>query len=293
MNHASEALAFFCLLPTRGIVEIGGADAPTFLGDLFTGDVAGLENGGARYAALLSPQGKVLFDFILFRREGLYLADLPDQHVGDFVKRLSLYKLRARVDIRDRSDLRIGAAWGGPSPHAGYFSADPRVQALGFRGPLARDEIPAPPLVREGRAEDYHAQRIGLCVPEAPDDFAYGDVFAHDIGLDQLNAVDFKKGCYIGQEVVSRMEHRGTARRRIVSVQADATLPPPGTELVAGGRPVGQLGTASGHTGLAIARLDRAHEAMRKAVDITAADTRVRLGLPAWASYTWPGDAGT
>ena len=292
MTTTSEPLPFFCLLPARRIVEIGGTDAATFLGDLVTGNVAELTDGGANYAALLSPQGKVLFDFILFRREGSYFADLPDAAADAFITRVSLYKLRAKVDIQDRGDLRIGVAWGGPSPHETYFSADPRAPGLGFRGPLAADEIPTPPLVRESRADDYHAHRIGRCVPEAPVDFAYGEVFPHDVALDQLKAVDFKKGCYIGQEVVSRMEHRGTGRRRIVSVQADTRLPPPGAEVAAGGRPLGRLGSSVGQTGIAVVRLDRAGEAMRAGTDITASDTIVRLTLPAWASYAWPVEDG-
>ena len=119
-------------------------------------------------------------------------------------------------------------------------------------------------------------------------DFAFGDAFPHDADMDQLSGVDFVKGCYVGQEVVSRMEHRGTARRRFVLAHASAALPPVGTPINAGEKNIGTLGSSTGGTGLALIRLDRAKDAMDHGVPITAGGVGLTLTLPPWAKFGWP-----
>ncbi len=291
MNGMDASEPRFCFLPARRVVAIGGPDAPKFLGDLLTGNVADPADNGSGYGALLSPQGKVLVDLLLHRRDGGYLADLADDHADLFLQRLGLYKLRAQVEIAERPDLAVAVAWDGPSPHATEMPPDPRLVALGFRGPIAADE--RPPGVRDAAPADYHAHRIALAVPEAPGDFGSGEVFPHDIALDQLHGVDFRKGCFVGQEVVSRMEHRGTARRRVVAVTGEGPLPAAGTPLLADEREVGKLGSTAGQAGIAIARLDRVGDAVAAGTPITAGEVVTRVELPAWATYDWPSQAST
>lgn len=284
-------------LSRRGVVAVGGPDARKFIGDLITADLGRLETHGAVYGGLLSPQGKILFDFIVMpdvAAEGeRLLFDLPAGLAGDFVKRLGLYKLRARVTISDLTGERLVVAlWGGEHPALdGPVARDPRFADLGFRAIVPEGADMAADHV-EATVAEYDTHRIACGVPEGGIDFAFGDLFPHDVDMDQLHGVAFDKGCFIGQEVVSRMEHRGTARRRFVLMHGDS-LPPAGTELTAGGRPLGTTGSASGGIGLALVRLDRAREAMAAGTPVLAGGAPVRLSLPTWARFTWPDAAAT
>jgi folate-binding protein YgfZ len=275
-------------LPRRGVVAVGGGDAETFLNDLFTADMPKTADA-ASYGGLLSPQGKILFDAIVFRDGERFLFDLPRTLVTDFVKRLGFYRLRAKVELADVSDERIVvAAWGNGVPILdGPVAADPRLAALGYRGIVPAGADMAPDFAEATEAE-YDAYRVPLGVPEGGIDFAFGDAFPHDADMDQLCGVDFKKGCFIGQEVVSRMEHRGTARRRFILVQGKDSLPAAGTPILAGERALGTLGSSVGSAGLALVRLDRAREAMDADAAVTAAGVPLTLSIPAWAKFGWP-----
>jgi folate-binding protein YgfZ len=275
-------------LSRRGVVAVGGPDAETFLNDLITSDVPKAQ-GTAAFAGLLTPQGKILFDAIVFRDGVRLLFDLPRALAADFAKRLTFYRLRAKVEIADLSDERIVvAAWGNGAPILdGPVAPDPRLAELGYRAIVPAGADMAPDF-SEATAADYDAHRISLGVPEGGIDFAFGEGFPHDADMDQLHGVDFKKGCYVGQEVVSRMQHRGTARRRFIIATGTGTLPPPGSPVNAGDRALGTLGSSVGTSGLALVRLDRAKEAMDAGVAIDAGAIRVALTLPQWATFTWP-----
>ncbi len=275
-------------LSSRGVVAVSGPDAAGFLDNLFTADASKAGDGRAVYAGLLTPQGKILFDFIVFAEGERTLVDIDRRLVSDFVRRLGFYRLRARVEIADLSDERIVvAAWGGEGPPIldGPVAPDPRNSALGYRGivPPGADMAPDYEEATEG---DYHAHRIALGMPEGGVDFAFGEAFPHDAAMDQFGGVDFRKGCYIGQEVVSRMEHRGTARRRPVVARGPGLAP--GAPITAGDLPVGTVGSVHGDLGVALVRLDRAREAMDAGVPLLAAGAPVGLGIPAWARFDWP-----
>jgi tRNA-modifying protein YgfZ len=275
-------------MSSRGVVAVGGPEAAGFLDNLFTADVGNTGEGRAAYAGLLAPQGKILFDFIVLNDGERYLIDIDRGLVADFVRRLGLYKLRARVEIADLSDERIViAAWGGSTVPIldGPVAPDPRLAALGWRAIVPPGADMAPDF-EEATEADYEAHRTGLAVPRGGADFAYGDAFPHDAAMDQLHGIDFKKGCYVGQEVVSRMEHRGTARRRPVVVQGTGLAV--GAPVTAGDLPVGTLGSVHGDFGIAIARLDRAQAARDGGVPLMAAGAPVELTLPAWAGFDWP-----
>lgn len=281
-------------LARRGVVAVGGPEAEHFLNNLVTAEVSRAAPGQGVFAALLSPQGKILFDFIIIRDGERFLIDMARDQAEAFVKRLTIYRLRAKVTIEDVSaSFRVVALWSpaGVAHIDGVAAPDPRLASLGWRMIMPRDW----PVEHHGFAPasvaDYDAMRIGLAIPEGGIDFAFGDAFPHDTDMDQIGGVDFDKGCYIGQEVVSRMEHRGTARRRFITVSADGALPPAGTELKAGERPVGTLGSSVGGTGLALVRLDRAKDAQDAGTAITADGIAVRLAIPGWAEFNWPENA--
>ena len=252
-------------LDDRGIVSVSGADAAGFLQGLLTNDVERLEPGEARYAGLLTPQGKILFDMIVVRAPGsdgaAYLLDCAAAQAADLAKRLGFYKLRAKVAILDESATRaVAAFWGGePAPvEGGVLYADPRDPRLGWRAILPR---PIAAALGSGHAGEYEGLRIGVVAAKGGIDFTYGDAFPHDANLDLLHGVDFDKGCYVGQEVVSRMKHRGTGRKRIVRVKLDGPAPAPGVPVMDRELAVGALGSSSGREALALLRLDRVEDA--------------------------------
>jgi len=278
-------------LPRRGVVAVGGPDAQKFLNDLITSNVA-TDARSAVFAGLLTPQGKLLFDFLIFRDGDRYLFDIARSEVDSFLKRLTLYRLRSKVDVADLSDERIVvAAWGTTTAPIvdGVVAPDPRLPALGFRAIVPPGADMAPDF-DEATEADYDGHRIALGVPEGGIDFAFGDVFPHDVDMDQLAGVDFGKGCFVGQEVVSRMKHRGTARRRIV-IARGAGLPSAGTAVIADGKALGTMGTSTGGHGIAIVRLDRAKAAIDADITVLAGEQAVSLSIPSWAGYDWPAAA--
>ncbi len=278
-------------LPRRGVVVVKGEDAESFLAGLVTNDVTILADGAAGYGGLLSPQGKILFDFIVFRSGGEDLIDLPKAAIADFIKRLGFYKLRAKVDIAALPYRQVAAAWGQSEAPAlaGLIAPDPRLPGLGYRLILSEDSTIEAAGYESVDEAAYDAHRIGLGIPEGSIDFAFGEAFPHEADMDQLGGVAFDKGCYIGQEVVSRMEHRGTARRRIIHVRAASPIPPAGAEIVAGEKPVGTIASSSAdHAGLAVVRLDRAKEAVDAGVPLLVRGMPVDLEIPAWAKFDWP-----
>jgi folate-binding protein YgfZ len=236
----------------------------------------------------LTPQGKILFDFFVVHAGKTMLIDCAVASANALRQRLGFYKLRADVAIEDApSGSRVAAIWGdGAGARAkaqGVMTyEDPRFPALGWRLLLDPDAVSEAP---EGEA-DYEAMRIGLAVPECGKDYAIGDSFPHEACLDLLHGVDFGKGCYVGQEVVSRMQHRGTARTRVVGVSSERGLPEGGANLVVDDFPIGRLGSVAGNHGIALARLDRAREAIEEGREIRAQGIQVRLTAPAWANYS-------
>ena len=273
------------LLSDRAVVRVSGPAAHGFLQGLITNDIDKAKPGGAIHAGLLTPQGKILFDFFVVPAADAFLLEIAKAKAGELAQRLGFYKLRAQVEIAEDPSFAAAAAWGAPPrlPDGAIAYADPRLSALGLRI-LLQAEADARNLGCTIAGEDaYHAHRIALGVPEGGRDYAFGDAFPHEAMFDRLAGVDFDKGCFIGQEVVSRMEHRGIARKRIVGVEGEGPLPPSGTEITAGGAPVGSLGSVSEHSGLALLRLDRAEEAKAAGLPLRAGEVTVDLRIPGWA----------
>jgi folate-binding protein YgfZ len=286
------------LLPDRGVVKVAGKDARKFLNGLVTVDMGKVTHQSARFAALLTPQGKIIVDFIVATAappdDEIFFLDCPRALAATLVERLGFYKLRAKVAIEDRSDtVGIVAIWDGAAPARwGVCYPDPRLPELGLR--CVSPPHPADAAAAFGAelvdAAAYEAHRIALGVPTGGLDFAYNDAFPHEADMDQLHGVDFQKGCYVGQEVVSRMEHRGSARTRVVPVAHRGAAPAAGTAVTAAGKPVGTMGSASGGRGLAILRLDRVDEALAGGTPLMAGEIELRLSRPGWARFAFPGD---
>ena len=282
------------LLTDRAIVQVDGSDGEKFLQQLVTNDVELGASRGSVFAALLTPQGKVLFDFFVMRHGGSYLLDVAADKAAELAKRLQMYRLRARVDITDASDrYAVEAVWNDHPQDLGHAEAiadsvDPRLHILGKRGYWGPGV--ASDLTKEVGAEanatpaDYHAHRIALGVPEGGKDYAFGEVFPHEANFDLLHGISFTKGCFVGQEVVSRMQHRGTARKRIVIVEGDAPLQS-GAQINAGPAAIGTIGSVAGTRGLALVRLDRAEEAKAKDEGLTVNGANVMVRLPAYMKH--------
>ncbi len=283
-------------LQGRAVIEIAGAEAADFLQGLVTSDVESLGAGTARNAALLTPQGKILFEFIVLAKgDGRFLLDCPRETAAELAKRLTFYRLRAKIDINERPDDAVIAIWGdGQTPPVDGAFADPRLTELGWRAIVPGFEAETVPAGCEAVDEAaYHAHRIALGVAELGSDYDSGAVFPHEADLDQLGGVDFSKGCYVGQEVVSRMQHRGTARSRFVPVTINGAVPAVGTGIEAGGKAVGTMGSGADGHGLALLRLDRVGAAVEAGNAITSGDATLTPKKPGWAKFEWPLDDAT
>ncbi|MBM3544051.1 MAG: folate-binding protein YgfZ [Alphaproteobacteria bacterium] len=278
------------LLVDRAVLRVKGEDARKFLQGLITSDINALADGGAAHAGLLNPQGKILFDFFVAAAGNGFLIDIAKDMAGELKQRLGFYRLRAAVEIVDETGWQVAATWGEHphEPEGAIVYADPRLTELGYRLFLPADAELAMLGCAGAEEQDYHARRIRLGVPEGGRDYAFGDAFPHEALFDQLHGVDFTKGCFIGQEVVSRMEHRGTARKRILPVESSNPLPPPGTSVEAAGVAIGTLGSVHGKTGLALIRLDRAGEALARGAVLTAGDVKLTLRRPAFVRFEMP-----
>lgn len=276
-------------LPDRGVVKVAGEDARNFLNGLVTTDLDKLKPGLGRFGALLTPQGKIIVDFLITEAPaghgGGFLIDCPKALAESLATKLKFYKLRAKVTVENLSDdLGVLAAWDGqPAAQPDLGFTDQRNEGLGYRILIPEDlkqklsDLIGAELVD---AAAYEGHRIALGVPRGGLDFMYSDAFPHETNMDRLAGVDFDKGCYVGQEVVSRMQHRGTARTRSVKVLLDGPSPEAGATILAGDKPVGTIGSTSGGKGIALVRIDRVADALDAGQPLTAGGLALKLAEP-------------
>lgn len=276
----------------RAALALTGPDAEVFLQNLVTNDLGKLAEKEAILAALLTPQGKINYEFFIAPIENGYVLDTAKGGVDELFKKLTLYKMRADVDIKQLKDSHMVVWFEGETvPQTGTLSLfiDPRSADMGRRAIVVVDQIAQ---VSQGFAtgseDDYLAKRLIHGVPEGGYDYVLGDTFPHEAGYDVLDGVDFEKGCYVGQEVVSRMQHRATVRKRIVMVEGGQNLPASGAVLSSEKSTIGILGSCLDKKGLGLVRLDRAAKALAKGNEITADGVGVVLSIPPWASYDFP-----
>jgi len=278
----------------RGVIKVSGEDARNFLNGLVTTDVTLLRPGLGRFGALLTPQGKITVDFLITEAPsghgGGFLIDAPRPLAKGLADKLGFYKLRAKVAVENLSDshlsdsLGVLAVWDGePSMKPDLAFADPRSEALGWRILVPEElkqkvaDLIGADLVDEAA---YEAHRVATGVPRGGLDFMYSDAFPHETNMDRLHGVDFDKGCYVGQEVVSRMQHRGTARTRIVRVTLEDSSPEAGIPVLAGDKPVGTMGSTAGGHGIALVRTDRVADALDAGLKLSAGGLAIRLTDP-------------
>jgi tRNA-modifying protein YgfZ len=288
------------LFPDRSILRVTGADAVKFLNGIVTNAVEGLAPGRAVFTALLTPQGKIVVDFFAIsvadEEGGGFVLDAPSALAEELLKKLNFYKLRAKVEIAARPDLAVAVVLDrAPPEEIGLVYVDPRQAGLGWRVVLpAEGAVPA--LEAAGaqivEADSWQGRRISLGIPEGGKDFIYGDTFPHEADMDLIGGVDFHKGCFIGQEVVSRVERRDVARKRVVPVAFEENAPEAGAEIYMDERAVGFMGSSAGRLGLAMLRLDRVNEGMQEGAKLRAGGVELQLVKPDWADFPFPGETG-
>ena len=273
----------FALLADRGVVRASGADAAKLLDSLITND---LDTPAVVHTGLLSPQGKILFAFFVVKAGSEFLLDVARDQAAALVKRLNFYKLRAAAQFNDMGpEMTVAVAWGGASPVVprGIIAyPDPRHPELGVRLLLPTGRLPELGAI-DADADAYHAHRIALGVPEEGRDYPLGDTFPHEADFDLFDGASFTKGCYVGQEVVSRMQNKAVVRKRIVRVSGDGLTS--GAEIRHGDAVIGTVGSVAGRSALAMLRLDRAAEAADKGETLTIAGQRLTVNAADLARY--------
>jgi folate-binding protein YgfZ len=285
-------------LENRGVLTVAGREAADFLQGLVSNDVARVGAARAVYAALLTPQGKFLHDFIMTRWQDAFLLDCEAARLMDLGQRLSAYRLRADVELLDATeDWRVMALLGedagdrfglaeadpgaaAPLDGGGLIYRDPRPQMPGLRALLPRQAATTPldgPGISPGTAADYELARITAGVPDGSRDMTVGKATLMEFDFEALNGVDFEKGCYVGQELTARTKYRGLVRRRLRRVIVDGALPPPGTPVMADGKEAGEICSGVENQALALLRLDRSAAAEAAGLPLTAGTATLRL----------------
>lgn len=252
---------FVTALAPRAQLLVHGPDAVDFLQNLLTQNLSHCDDKGWRNAALLTPQGKVVCAFLMRRTApDTIVLDVDARQAGPLAKRFGMYRLRAAVEIEvtPRAVAIIWSSGGATLPDAAGFLPDLRHAALGLRG----DIDDAPPGLARADVNMWQAHRHALGVAEGPDEIPENDAFPLEYGLHLTGAVDFQKGCFVGQEVTSRTHRKGSLRKTLRPISATATLPPIATPVMAGARQAGEIRAAQGHAGLALLRVDMADAAL-------------------------------
>src|SRR5215813_7483280 len=288
--------ARFALLEERGILAVSGTDRRSFLQGLVSNDVEKVSEAEARYAALLTAQGKYLHDFMMIEFAGAVWLEVEGMRLGDLRRRLSIYRLRARATLEERPDLGVAVVFGDGAlavmgfsgergtarPFAsGVAFVDPRLAALGVRCVLPRADLRLS-LESIGLAETvfaaYDRLRLELGIPDGGRDLVPEKSILLEAGFDELNGVDWQKGCYIGQELTARTKYRGLIKKRLMPVKLDGTAPTPGTIITADGREVGEMRSSCDEVGLALLRIDPVIEGKQ----LRAGATSIVAAKPGW-----------
>jgi folate-binding protein YgfZ len=293
--------AYFVELEGRGLLAVGGADRVGFLQGLVSNDVELVVADRALHAVFLTPQGKYLHDFTMLSDGERLLLDCEAGRLADFQKRLRIYKLRSKIELADVSaDFRVFGVFGDDALSAlglpetagaaapclgGIALVDPRLPAMGARLVVPADADPSTLGLAPGTMDAYENLRIGLGVPDGSRDLAVEKTVLLEAGFDELNGVDWKKGCYMGQELTARTKYRGLVKRRLMPVTVDGPLPAPGTQVTLDGRDAGEVRSGLGETALAMIRLNMLERAASGDGVLTAGDVTVVPRKPDWAAY--------
>jgi folate-binding protein YgfZ len=301
---------FFVPLERRGVLGIGGSEARTFLQNLISNDVRRLAADTALYALLLTPQGKYLHDFFLVehadpRAGTTLLLDVEGDRAADLLRRFTLYRLRADVVLADLSARYAAGVVIGAGERLGLSAeegsarqmddgvvfVDPRRAALGARFLLPQDRVAGfagAYDVRRGKESEYEALRLREGIPDSSRDLAVERSFPLEAALDELHAIDYGKGCYVGQELTARTHYRGTVRKRLMPVRIDGATPAPGTPVMFGAVEAGEMRSSSGSMGMALLRLEALEAAQATSGALRAGDATIIPQPPEWLARTLP-----
>ena len=288
--------ARFVLLDDRGILAVSGPDRRPFLQGLVSNDVDKVGPTAARYAAFLTAQGKYLHDFMMVEAGESIWLDAEAARLGDLKRRLSMYRLRAKASLDERPDLAVAVVFGADAPTflglssepgaarpfgSGVTFVDPRLTPLGARAILPREEaraLLADAGVPEAGFDSYDRLRLSLGIPDGSRDLVLEKSILLEAGFDELNGVDWQKGCYIGQELTARTKYRGLIKKRLIPVEIDGPTPLPGTIVTMDGREVGEMRSSRDGLGLALLRIEPVHEGKT----LAAGEAILVAVRPAW-----------
>ena len=271
------------LLPNRGIIKISGDDRATFLQDLITNDVKKLETQLVIYACLLTPQGKFLFDFFIYNKEEFLLLECQGDRVQELIKKLSLYKLRSKVVLEDVSENYAVVVGGAIPSRESEFFEDPRLPDLGMRGVLSDLSEPV-----QGDLSGYNLNRITFGVPDGSSDLIVDKSILLENGLDELHAIDWKKGCYVGQELTSRTKYTGIVRKRLFPLEIEGALPPFGETIYWREDKAGEMRSSLDNKGLALIRLEAFLKFQETKEPFICAGSQLKPYIPDWMEIVFP-----
>jgi folate-binding protein YgfZ len=292
----------FVELGRRGLLTVSGEDCRAFLQGLISNDVNKADSTRAIYSGFLTAQGRFLHDFFVAEIGDVLYLDCERDRLDDLRRRLSLYKLRSKVTLAAADGAMTVVALFGPGtlaalglpeqagsakPHAGgIVYVDPRLVGLGARAIVPKDKVAA--FEQAGfqsvTFDQYDALRLSLGIPDGSRDLPVEKALLLENGFDELNGVDWKKGCFVGQELTARMKYRLLTRKRLTPVRIEGPAPQPGTPVMLGDQEAGEMRSAQGTLGLALLRLELVEEADKAGQPLTAGDSRVTPVKPAWAA---------
>ena len=292
---------FYTVIEDRGLLSVTGPDARGFLQGLVSNDVGKVNPGRAIYAAMLTPQGKFLHDFFIAELSSALIIDCEGERLDDLRQRLGHYKLRAQVEIADITEQFAVVALLGAGPQdaeslhgqegrggpfdVGICFVDPRYAGIGARAILPRHRV-AEVFKHAGFAEapiqDYDRLRLGYGLPDGSHDMVVEKALLLESGFDELNGIDWDKGCYVGQELTARLRYRGLVKKRLVPVTVDGPLPEAGTPVMFDGKQAGEMRSGRGGFGLAVLSLEMVAKAAERDTPFTAEGTKLTPFYPAW-----------
>ena len=288
---------FHTILDNRGILKVSGEDKCEFLQGLVSNDVTNISDSSAIYAAMLTSQGKFLFDFFMYQWKSSILIETEGERLAQLKKRLNMYKLRAKIDLEDvTASWSVTAVWGsdvltfiGLSKNPGSATAwqggliavDPRIPSAGARALLPKNHDIQLPGNSVSHSE-YDLHRLDLGLPDGGRDMILEKSILLENGFDELNGINWNKGCYIGQELTARTKYRGLIKKRLVPVKVDGAMPPAGTPILLDGKSVGELRSGRDDRALAILRIEHLQ---KTGSTFTAENTTVLPKKPNWADF--------
>ena len=287
-------------LESRAVLAVAGADRRSFLQGLISNDVNKATQDHAVHAAFLTAQGRFLHEFFVVELGDRLLLDTEAARLDDLLKRLSAYRLRAKVTLTPLRDefaviaafgagcieaFRLAQVAGAAAPYLGGVAfVDPRLPELGVRALLPRAAIAELGSAGFSPASftEYDAWRLSLGVPDGSRDLKIERALLLENGFDELNGVDWKKGCYVGQEVTARMKYRALVKRQLMLVRIDGPIPAPGTPITLNDTKAGEMRSALGDRGLALIHTDRLAELAEQGGEFIAGEARLKISTPAW-----------